>query len=408
MRRFLASLCLSLLPVALGPACGSSDPPEVTSGPRTDAGGDAKDADVVLPDGASLDTGTGDASSDADPDAPLAPVRVGIWATPASGEAGPAPGDALTADLAVLSAGARVGMLRSRWSDLFDGATPSIATWNDVDVRASAYRSAGAEVIACLAVIDRTEAVRPTGINGAWDSPALTKAGEALVDRAFDTFGDELTVLSLGLEVDRYLAVAPPAQRSAFVAFVRHVFDYAHQHPKAPNKLRLGIGFNRRALINPASPEVRDLAAAGDVVVLHYVPLDDEFALDPQSNPLADLDALYTALSAEAAAVPAIVLQEVALPSSAAAGGSDAKQEAFFEAFFKALSVRRERFPMVIAGQLNDGPQADCELAAGAAQNPPSPAAIGAYCSRGVKSSSGNAKPAQNRVFEALAAFSSP
>ncbi|HMR74305.1 MAG TPA: hypothetical protein PKD61_04315 [Polyangiaceae bacterium] len=408
MRRIFCVLAVVTCAGLLSGACGGSEPPDVVSNPDAATGKDGQGGETGSPEGGAIDASNDGVSDVVDPDAPVAPVRLGLRATPATSDAGVAPGDMLLAHLSVLSAGARVGIVHARWDQLFDApASPVTTRWANLATTASAYRGAGAQLVACLSVVDRAQAARPTGVAGAWNAPANLQAGRALIDETFTYFGEELSVLSLGVEVDRYIAKSSTAEREELVGFVRHVFDYARQHPARPSQLSIGIGFNLSAVVAGPHAEIRELVDAGDVAVVSYVPLTPGFQVD-SSNPLSDLDALHATLAGEAAPAPPIVLHEVALPSSADVQGSEAKQTAFFDAFFKALAARRQRHPIVVAAALHDGPQSDCVARAAAAETPPSLAAIAAHCSRGIRAESGMPKQAQSRVFEALAAFSSP
>jgi hypothetical protein len=392
----------------LSGACGGSEPPDVVTKLDAATGNDGQGGDTGIPDGGISDASSDGSSDAADPDAPVAPVRLGVRATPATTDAGAAPGDILLADLAVLSAGARAGIVHARWDQLFDAPGSAVTTrWATLATQAGAYRSAGAQLIACLSVVDRAQAARPAGVVGAWNAPANLQAGRGLIDEAFAYFGEELRVLSLGVEVDRYLTKSSATERKELVGFVRHVFDYARQHPARPSQLSVGIGFNLSAVVEGPHAEIRELVDAGDAAVVSYVPLAPGYIVE-SANPLADLDALHATLAGEAAPAPPIVLQEVALPSSPDVQASEAKQTAFLDGFFKALALRRQRHPIVVAAALHDGPQSDCVARAAAAETPPSAAAISAHCSRGMRSESGAPKQAQSRVLEALAAFSSP
>ena len=409
MRGLFSTVFILSCSVLVAPACSSSDPPVVVSNLDSGTGGGGGLSDSSASGGSPADASADGIADSGDPDSPVAPVSLGMRASPPTSETGSSPAEDLLADLAVLSAGSRAGIVHARWDQLFDGASSPVPTrWAALSAKASVYGQAGATVVACLSVVDRAQAARPMGVDGAWNTSVNLKAGELLVDQAFSRFGDELGVLSLGVEVDRYLMKSSAAERKELVAFVRHVFDYARKHPGRPPNLQVGIGFNLAAVVAPAQPEVRELVDAGDVAVVSYVPLEPGFMVAAAPSPLADLDALADAVASETSPSPPIIFQEVALPSSPDVQSSEAKQASFLDSFFKALASRRHRHPIVIAAALHDGPQKECQQSAASAENPPSPAAIAAHCTRGVRSETGLVKPAQTRVFEALAAFSTP
>ena len=341
------------------------------------------------------------------PEASTIPVRVGIVAVPGAADAAPGLAEETLAHLDVIAAGSRSSTIVRRWDDLFSSGTqPVTPAWQYLGGIAKIYADAGRSLLLSLAVVDRADEARPAGVAGAWDSSASGLAGHALVDRTFATFGDELAYLAVGYEADRYLSLASPSERSAFVAFVTDVFDYARAHPSVPKSLKLGVTLSADAVL-AGGPEISALLAVSDVAIVSYHAVDESFQARPASASPGDLDALWDAVGGEAGKSE-IVLQEVAYPSASAAGSSVEQQRTFFDGLLLALLSRRERFPFVVVRGSNEQTEAACEADAAARGAAGDPAAIAAFCSFGLRTASGDTKPAWAAVVDGLATFSTP
>lgn len=408
MRRVFGAILLVSSVTGLCASCNGSDA-EVVSKPAKDAGIDAALPVDASDDGSSSDSGL-DASNDAESDAPIAPLRVGVEPEPRAGD------DPLVglrvAQLESLSAGSRAVSVDVRWDELVNDELELKSDALDaLASRILLIRGAGARLSLCLALVERAVDARPS--NGlAWNSSALRTAARQVIDAVLDLTGDELHYLSLGLEADRYFRDLPQFLRSGFVDAMQGALEYARAHPALPPKARVGIGLTREGWKGAASPFTAWIQSS-DALVVSYVPLDGNLLAESPSLVVANLDGLYNNLVeiVEDGPVVPIVLHRVGYPSSPEVSSSEEQQRAFYAALFLALQGRRARFPFVNVYGLNDpSPRrcADFRLTLGGDALTHPERAEAAYCSLGLHSREGVAKPAWADVLAGMATFASP
>jgi hypothetical protein len=399
-------------------ACDGDGNPDVVSPTGGSGGGTGTGGN-----GGSSDSGANDASGDAlvdgvAPDASAASVRVGVVPTPKSVDGGVTPLDEKLAHLEVISVGSRGVSLIRRWDALYDDpVTPAADAWKDLGDLSQLYRDADRRLLVCLALVDRTLDARPNGLGG-WKDASTLAAVDALIDKTYATFGDELYALSFGNEVDRWLAKASKTDRADGVALLEHAVGYAENHPSKPAGALVGVSFGLDAVVDKTLPEVQQLIDASNAVVVSYAPLDASFQAKSPSTAASDLDALSQALAApdagdagdagEAGAPRPVLLQEIAYPSSPDAKSSEDQQRAFYDNLFQALSTRRDRFPFVVVRGLHDAAPAECAADAVALGVGTNPTAVAARCSLGLRTADGTGKAALSSVTDALATFAGP
>jgi len=231
---------------------------------------------------------------------------------------------------------------------------------------------------------------------------------DAVIDRAFATFGPELRYLSFGREVDRYLASVSSDERSAATDFFDGALAYAKNHSQRQSGTQFGVAFSLAGLATNRSPQTTTLLAASDLPIITDLPLDSTFhALAPQAA-VAALAALPNALAATGKGNAQIVVQSVGYPSSTVVGSSPSAQQQFYQALSRLLDAERERFPFVVIDVASDAEVPVCAEAAqsyGAATDPFLEAAL---CSLGLTDSTGSEKPAWAEVLAALSLFGKP
>lgn len=401
--------------VATVAACSDGGEPEVQR-PQGDAGGAGGSGGGGKPDG-----GDPDAASDAGGDVPeadaaLSPLRLGIIPVPPHGaDAGPSPADEKLALLDVIALGSRGVSRVERWKQLFPTpGAPAAAEWTKLGGLKQLYQGSERKLLVCLALVTGTQDARPSGLPPGWNETETRGALEALVDKVFDTFGDELQALSFGNELDRFLSTQSAKDAADLAALVEHGLDYARQHPKRPAALLLGATFSADALVKGPPPLVAKLLGKSDVAVATYYPLDAAFKARSPTTVAQELDALTGSVSgdggadAEAGAALPVLLQEVGYPSAAENGSSPEQQRAFYQGLFQALASRRERFPFVSVNGFHDAEPARCADEAVSLGAPGSGVAIAARCSLGLRQADQTAKPAFSAVLDALAQYSTP
>jgi hypothetical protein len=380
-------------------ACSNPANVEVVHEP--DGGGDA------TTDGAA-DSGHGDDAGDAEPedaadealpDAPLSRVSLGVI------PAGPDPD--VMAHLETLAAGSRGVSVIRRWSDLYSTLQdPRPEAWAELEQIAPLYAQADRTLLLSISVVDRLVDARPAGADPGWYALANRQAMEALIDRVWTTFGDELGYLVIGEDVDRWMPGQDASDRSAFVEFVRSSLDYARRHPSRPDGVQVGVAASLRGWV-AGSSDLDTLRAASDVVVATYYPVDERWNAAPPTSAGPDLDDLLGVLGADAGPAT-VVLQEVGYPSADQSGSSAQQQQQFYESLFGALRARRDQLPFVSLFALDDPDPAACAEAAVAFGLPGDTRVVAGFCSLGLRDHDGIPKPAWTTVSGALADFALP
>ena len=388
--------------------CSNSGSVDVVRPP--DDGADAADdaATDSGPDGTVTDGGPEDAAEEPPDDAPLASVELGVIPIGVGADGGaPGPSARIMAHLETIAAGSRGVSLIHRWDELYTSPNdPRADAWAELAELGPLYAQADRALLLSIGVVDRLEDARPPGAEADWYALANRQAMEALVDRTWATFGDELRYLVIGREVDRWLATQDGSQRSAFVEFARYTLDYARRHPDRPAGTQVGVAASLEGWV-AGSPELDDLRAASDVVVATYYPVDARWNARAPTSAGPDLDDLLGALGVDAGPAT-VVLQEVGYPSSEQNGSSPGRQRQFYEGLLQALRARRAQLPFVSLFALGDPDRTACEHAAAAFGMPGDALAISGWCSLGLRDPSGAPKDAWAAVSGALADFALP
>jgi hypothetical protein len=407
----LAAACTDSLPADLKPML-LRDASAVEASPQSDAAIDTGAA------------GASDSQSDAEVvDAALAPVALGV--TPiAEDAADAAPSDQTLAELETIAAGSRARSLVVRLDALLDATgAPSDATFDDLATTAALYRARGDSLLFSIALVDRSEDARPAELQSSWNSPELASTIEAVIDRAYDTFGSELRYLSFGTEVDRFLSLASEQDRSAFSSLVESCLNYARTRSKRLPSTAVGVTFSAQALLDPPLAEITQLLSRSDAAIVTDYPLDANFHAQSVSAAIADLEQLSDKVEQGNPNQP-LVIEELGYPSATSVQSSPEQQQKFYQALFDALASRRARFPFVNVYAVRDSDESECERQAATFGGAGDALLIAARCSLGLKTadaaeagdaSSGVAasadpcaKPAWGTVVDALSSFGRP
>lgn len=385
-------------------ACDGNGNPEVKQSGDGGTGNQSSGGTGQGGSGGSEDGSAGVGGDSGMPDAPIAPVLLGVLPVPLA--------DTLASEaqatLDIVSMGSRAVTLELRWDDLFSGpTTPVNDVWLRLSNRSAFHASTGRRLLVCLTLVDRTDPAKPAGLAGKWDSPGTQLALDALIDKAYATFGDELYLLSFGNEVDRFLAAAPVGERTELVNLVEHGIGYAKNHPQRPIGSLVGVTFGSRAVSETVPASVSELMNASDALVFAYQAVEASYLANTPGSVATELDSLAAVGQSDAGGKP-VVLQRVAYPSAAENESSLDQQNEFYQAFFEALLTRRDRFPFVVIDGLYDENDEDCANQAALIDATGNAKAEAMYCSFGLRETSGTPKPAFATVIDGLATFSSP
>lgn len=259
--------------------------------------------------------------SDASPEpAPLPPRRVlSVSALPKHFPAFTA-ADLAEARSLVLGAGARGEFASYGWGSSLE---PSPGTFTVTQVAANAANTAASGVtqqLIGLQVINTVPRDVPSDLaSTAWDAPAMRSRVKALLDQLASGLRGRVTYLSIGNEVDVYLAAT--GEWAAYKVFLEDVA--AHARATWPGvKVGTTLTFTG-AQAHPT--EAAQLTSACDLLIFTYYPLGAGFVPMAPDRPATDLPAMV----ALAGGRP-VVVQEFGYPADAATlGSSEAAQAAF-------------------------------------------------------------------------------
>jgi hypothetical protein len=325
----------------------------------------------------------------------ISPVLVGITPTPAAPDGASSPAAELQAELTVLAAGSRAAVVPA----LFDDDPEMIAA--SVSKKAAFYAEHGRRVALSLRVVDRLVDHRPAALAGLpWSAPETIATVKATIDLLLSASGDEVRYLTLGRDVDVYLA-AHPEERAGFVTLAKEVAAHVKAHPDAPKEIGAGVALTTSA--PKMEPAFQDLVEAQDVLAFSYFPGLGTFEPEAASGVASTIDQI-----ADIAGDRVIVLEGAGFASDAAAGGGEDAQQAFFSILFGAVSARRKSFVVVNVVELFDAPAAGCTAWAEQQGDAPDGPLAAYACSLGLFREDGTPRPAWSAVLAGSAALSTP
>jgi len=297
-------------------------------------------------------------------------IDIGVWPTFTADPNESGDVQAVLAAVSALSIGATTLPLEQRWDEL-SGATgsPRAVTWNRMDAMTQPYRDGDGSVALCIGIVDRQLPAWPDGLDLTTD--AASSAIERTIDEVYARYGQHLSHLCFGYELDRYLAAATSASQKHLLAFFAHAVEYASHHP-----LRCGAGDDRctaktaigtavtLSSLSGASGALLDQLLLGDEVVAVYDPLDAKSALKPPESVADEVTLALSALATAPGATLPLTLFEVGYPSGSDVGSSAKAQRKYYDTLFDLLDTKRHDVSFVGAFGLGDRAAADCEAEA--------------------------------------------
>ncbi|MGC1343142.1 MAG: hypothetical protein WA854_12495 [Candidatus Binataceae bacterium] len=190
-----------------------------------------------------------------------------------------------------------------------------------------------------IGILNTSVNVVPSDLQGvAFDDPRMIARFHALLDQIFPIVNSHVEYLSIGNEVDVYLA-AHPDDWPQYQAFYADAVAYVHAH--APG-VKVGVATTWSGTSGVSKAEVAELNSPSDVWIITYYPLGNDFIVDPPGAPLADFPAMVNLAGGKP-----VVLQEVGYPTSHKLNSSDAMQEEFVRNVFSAWQAQGERIPFL-------------------------------------------------------------
>lgn len=246
----------------------------------------------------------------------------------------PGPKDYLDAVEAVHSAGARGVFESGSWSDL---ATPAGLS-KLVDELTSAQQRYDV-VLLTLKVLDTTNRTTPPDLAGlAFDAPEVRRRFHALVDTLKPNLGPKVRYLSIGNEVDVYLAANP----KTFDAYARFYADaVSYVHTTVPG-VSVGVTGTFDGSRGGFGSKMAELNRSSDVVVMTYYPLGPRFVPRPPATAGPDVAQMLSIASGRP-----LVLQEVGYPSAIRLSSSEGAQAEFATQVMAAWHAAGAKIPLL-------------------------------------------------------------
>lgn len=289
-------------------------------------------------------------------------------------------------------AGARGMLLNSTWRAL----EPAPGKF-DLAELASNIKDARARfpaVLLGIQTVNTTAKEAPIDLaNAPFDSAKMKARFRALIDALRPHLTQRVAYLSLGNEVDVYLAAHN--EWSAYKSFYQDAVGYVHA--VAPG-VKVGVTATFGGAQERAS-KVTDLNTASDVVILTYYPLGSRFVPRPPSAAATDIPQMV----AMAAGRP-VVLQEVGYPTSTQLASSEAAQAEFVRQVFAGWKAVGGSIPFLNFFLLHDYPQRTCDEFS-RYYGMPNDGNLKAYlCSLGLRRTNGTPKPGWEVLVKEAAA----
>jgi hypothetical protein len=371
-------------------ACDQTPSTELVYPPPTDASdvSTTDAADEVLDDGG-MEATEAHESTSTEP----APVIVGLAPTAHSVlDGGTQNSGELDAVLLSFASGARVLTAQVSWADLL--GMQSAETWQRLHSLGSLVQTQKKTLLVSLLTVDGVTDKRPSALKTiAWDHPTTIASMHSLLDTLLENLGTELRYLSLGNEVDRYVA-AQPGQAAAFLAFAADAISYANTRAKvlpAHESLQTTVTWSHSSWTTGAlpSPSAAPLLAASEVVMVSYAPMDDQLHAASSDVAHGDLPAMLKAIDGKP-----LVLASVSYPSSSLIGATEDAQAHFIDLLLLEVTAHRASVPFVAVNALHD-PEPEACLARAASMGHEGSAELYAWwCSTGLRTRDGEPKKA--------------
>lgn len=281
-------------------------------------------------------------------------------------------------------AGARGNLITFTWSALeSDTGRLDISRPRD-DV--SFNTSRGMQVFLGIQLINTTAKEVPADLQSTpFDSPRMKARFHTLIDSLAKSVLPKTTYLSIGNEVDTYLATT-----NGWTAYADFFADaVAYVHAKAPG-VKVGVTTQYTGITGPDRAKIAALNAPSDVAVFTY------YALGPNFHPTGPTSARAAfAEMVTAAAGKPVLLQELGYPAAPLLESSESEQAAFFtDAIAAWAAIDAATMPFLSVFLLHDLTPAQCDLL-GTYYGFPNSAELEAFlCSLGLRTVNGTPKAA--------------
>ena len=310
----------------------------------------------------------------------------------------PTPQDLASATALVAGTGARGAVATFTWSTL--ETSPGVYSLQNLQGNIASSSSQAFTIYLGIQVINTIPKETPTDLLGvAWSDPTMKSRFHALLDAIRPLLTSHVQYISIGNEVDVYLA-SHPTEWAQYQNFYEDAFAYIHQTMPG---IQVGVTTTFTGASGAAQANVLQLNTKSDVWTFTYYPLGPGFVPKGPQSPGNDFATMLTLAGGRA-----VVLQEVGYPTSSVLSSSEADQAAFVSNVFQAWQARSQQIPFLSYFALHDFSADFCALLE-QYYNDPSDSAFEAYlCSLGLRHSDGTPKPSWGTLVGAAAAQGFP
>jgi hypothetical protein len=310
----------------------------------------------------------------------------------------PGPQDSVDAANMVSAAGARGAVVAFRWSEL--EPSPGVYTLQNLQSALSFYSGRNFTIYLGIQVINTVPRETPPDLlTVSWDNPQMKSRFHALWDAIRPSLTPQVHYVSIGNEVDVYLA-AHPAEWTTYKNFFEDGLAYVHQ--TAPN-LQVGVTTTFSGAAGASSTNVSTLNAKSDVWIFTYYPLGPGFVPRAPQAPLTD----FPTMRMLAGSHP-VVLQEAGYPSASLISSSESNQAAFVSNVFQAWQAGAQQMPYINYFLLHDFTSNVCSSLAQYYGDPNDPAFEAYLCSLGLRHTDGTPKAGWQSLVSTAAADGFP
>jgi hypothetical protein len=322
-------------------------------------------------------------------------MRLAIAALP---RMDPPPGtaDVIAAVDLAFDTGARGSVSTWRWRDL----ESSSGQYHLDEIRTSLNylgRFRGFDLLLGIQVLNTTVKETPADLKSfTFDAQQMKNRFHELVNVLLPDINDHVRYISIGNEVDVYLA-AHPKEWNAYKDFYDDAVRYLHT--VAP-LVKIGVTTTFAGASGASRAEVAHLNESSDVFILTYYPLGPQYSVRAPDAPQTDLPRMV-----ELAKPRPLVLQEVGYPSAPGLGSSEDKQAQFVANVFAAWRPAGATIPFLSFFALHDQSGSTCDELTKYYGQPGNSDFKGYLCTLGLRRADGTPKRAWQAFVNGAAAM---
>jgi hypothetical protein len=306
--------------------------------------------------------------------------------------------DAINAETLVANAGARGAVLTFKWNEL--ETSPGVFSLPTIQNSITYSTSQGFVIYLGIQLINTVAREIPSDLQGtAWNDPVMETRFHALLDAIRPYLNSQVQYISIGNEVDVYLA-ANPAEWAAYQSFYENALAYIHS--TLPG-VQVGVTSTFTGASGGQKPNVIQLNTMSDVWIFTYYPIGVGFVPNGPQSPIAD----FVTMRSMAGNHP-VVLQEVGYPTSTVISSSESDQATYVSNVFQAWQSGSQQMPFLNYFALHDLTPTFCSSLAQYYGDPTDPAFQAYLCSLGLHHDDGTVKPAWQILVNSAAAQGFP